>query len=136
MPQLQRFDCRDCVLRVEGVRALQPALRSNRTLKQVNLSSCQFGYGGIRLIADALVGNKTMDRLDIRGNDTISDGLDEVTRLIESTQLKMIHFDWHERNFFDLDIGNIHRFVTALKQQKSRVGGITTSPGLRACDKK
>jgi hypothetical protein len=31
MPQLQRFDCRDCVLRVEGVRALQPALRSNRT---------------------------------------------------------------------------------------------------------
>jgi hypothetical protein len=70
MPQLQRLDCTDCVLRVEGVRAFQPALQVNKTLKELILWDCSIGNDGFRLIADALVGgrNTTINLLDISSN--------------------------------------------------------------------
>jgi hypothetical protein len=40
MPQLQRLVCRNGDLCVEGVRAFQPALQMNRTLKQLILANC------------------------------------------------------------------------------------------------
>jgi hypothetical protein len=90
MPQLQRLDCSDCALRVEGIRALQPALRTNRTLRELNMSACRLGDGGIHILADALVGNSTMYVLNIRHNDISSNGIADITRLLVSMQLKTI----------------------------------------------
>jgi hypothetical protein len=96
MPQLQRLFCHECSLRLEGVRAFQSGLRSNRSVKYLKLSDCQLGDDCIRLIAEALVGNTKMDKLKIRGNNwgiTITPvGLDNITTLIESSQLKTIGF--------------------------------------------
>jgi Leucine Rich repeat len=74
----------------KGVRAIQPGLQVNRTLRELDLSSCGIGDDGIRLIADALVGNTTMDSLHISYNPITSVALDDITRMIESTQLKTI----------------------------------------------
>jgi Ran GTPase-activating protein (RanGAP) involved in mRNA processing and transport len=72
MPQLQSFCCTAGainIFRAEGVRAFQPALRANRTLKELDLFSCQLGDGSIRfLVHGGLVGTTTMDTLDIRAN--------------------------------------------------------------------
>jgi Leucine Rich repeat len=46
MPQLNRLDCSHSVLGVEGVRAFQPALQTNRTLKQLHLGGCSLGDDG------------------------------------------------------------------------------------------
>jgi hypothetical protein len=56
MAQLECLDCSFSRLGVGGVRAFQPALRANRTLKQLHLDKCSLGDEGIRFIADALVG--------------------------------------------------------------------------------
>jgi Leucine Rich repeat len=77
---------------VEGVRALQPALYANHTLKELTLSCCRLGDEGIRLIADALAGNSTINKLHICGNGIASVGLDDITRILEMTQLKSIDF--------------------------------------------
>jgi hypothetical protein len=53
MPQLQRLECSECGLRAEGVRAFQPGLRSNRTLREMCLRYCNVGDNGTRLLADA-----------------------------------------------------------------------------------
>jgi Leucine Rich repeat len=65
MPQLQSLDCVFSNLRAEGVRPFQPALRANRTLKQLVLSCCGLGDDGIRLLAEALARNPIMDLLDV-----------------------------------------------------------------------
>jgi Leucine Rich repeat len=64
VPKLRRLYC-DTALRAEGVCALQPALRVNRTLKELDLSCCRLRDEGIRLISDALAGKTTMYALDI-----------------------------------------------------------------------
>jgi Ran GTPase-activating protein (RanGAP) involved in mRNA processing and transport len=92
MPQLQRLGCQYSNLTAEGVRAFQPALQANRTLKELDLRGCDIGDEGIRLLADALAGNRIMEVLDISGNDITSDGLDDITRIIESTQVKTLRF--------------------------------------------
>lgn len=75
MPQLQRLDCsyNNRNLRVEAVRAFQPALQENRTLRELDLSQCGFGDDVIRLISDSLVGNTTMEALNI--SDNLSTGI-------------------------------------------------------------
>jgi hypothetical protein len=90
MPQLQRLDCSHCILHLEGVRALQPGLRSSRSLKELFLYSFDIGDEGIRLVADALVGNTTIEILDINGSLLTGDGLDAIARILESTQLQKI----------------------------------------------
>jgi hypothetical protein len=90
MPQLQRLECSG--LGVEGVRAFQPALQANRTLKELDLSQCEIGDEAIRLLANALTGNTTMEVLNISFNYIASDGLDDITRIIESTQVKTLKF--------------------------------------------
>jgi Leucine Rich repeat len=120
MPQLQRLSCHGCSLGAEGARGFQSALQANPTLRELDLSFCEIGNVGFRLIADALVGNTTMDKLDIKGNNVTHVGLDDVTRLIESTHLKTIDFAlWYDRVF---DVGGAtQRFVTTLQQQKASV---------------
>ena len=86
MPQLQRLECSERGFRSEAIHAFQLALRSNRTLKQLHVP---LGDDGIRRIADALVGNTTIDALNITQNNITSAVLDNVTRMIESTQLKL-----------------------------------------------
>jgi hypothetical protein len=97
MPQLHRLRYSSS-LTVEGVRALQPGLRNNHTLKQLGLR-CAIGDAGIRLVADALVGNTTMLELDISSNRITCIGLDDITRLVESTRLQTINFEYN--NVFD-----------------------------------
>ena len=43
MAHLQRLHCYDSRLRVEGVRAFQPALQMNRTLNELSLWICVLG---------------------------------------------------------------------------------------------
>jgi hypothetical protein len=102
MPQLQRLECR--LLSVEEVRAFQPGLQANQKLKELSFHCCyNMGDEGIRLIADALVGNTTMDTLDICENRITPVGLDDITRLIESTQLKKVTL-WCRRETFTINI--------------------------------
>jgi Leucine Rich repeat len=97
MPLLLRLDCSyNTNLQVTGVRALLPALQANRTLRELDLSFCLFADEGIRILADALAGNTTMEALKIDGNSITPIGLDDITRILESTQLKKITL-W--RNF-------------------------------------
>jgi Leucine Rich repeat len=118
MPQLHRLDCVSCVLREEGVRALQPALQANRTLKDLSFSWCGIQDGGVRLIADALVGNATMDTLDIGSSHVTSNCLDDFSRMPQSTRLKTINF-WRNIVFNDTDA--TQRFVSTLQHKCSTV---------------
>jgi hypothetical protein len=82
MPQLQRLDLYgNNHLGMEGVRALQPALRVNRTLKRSTLAWCSLGDVGFRLVADALIGNTTMVLLNARSNGITSAGLGDISRV-------------------------------------------------------
>jgi Leucine Rich repeat len=119
MPQLQRWDCESNHLCAEGVRSFQPVLRTNRTLRKLNLSRCQVDDFGIRLIADALVGNTTMDTLDVSLNLIIDVGLADITHMIEPTQLKMIRLFYNPGLFNNRDA--TQQFVSTLEQKKSRV---------------
>jgi Leucine Rich repeat len=101
MPQLRRLDCHCSRLRVEGIQALQPGLRSNRTLKELDLSACELGDEGIRLVADALVGNTIMEALDITFNSITAVGLDDITRLLESSRLKKLNLKSNNMVFGD-----------------------------------
>jgi Leucine Rich repeat len=97
--QLQRLDCIYSRLGAEGVRALQPALQENRTLRKLNLTCCRLEDDGIRIIADSLVGNTIMDVLDIGWNDITSGGLADITRILESIRLKTIRLTSNNRLF-------------------------------------
>jgi Leucine Rich repeat len=120
MPQLQRLECSSCPLRVEGVRALQPGLLSNRTLKELNLWNNDIRDEGVRLIADALVeNNTTIDILDISDNFITSAGLPHITRMLESTRLKTISF-WFNQGIFSVEHITQH-FVTTLQHTMSTV---------------
>ena len=93
MTHLQTLDCCNNGLSVAGVHAFQPALRANRTLKELRLGGCSLYDGGLCLLAYALVGNTTMELLNICVNSIASAGLaDDMTRLLELTQLKTIGF--------------------------------------------
>jgi hypothetical protein len=120
MTQLQRLDCYGYHLRVEGVRAVQPGLQSNRTLKELTLDLYTNGNDGIRLLADALAGNTTMDALSIVSKYLSSNSLDDITRLIESTQLQTIHFDTDASEELE-DDNKALRFAATLRHAMSSV---------------
>jgi Leucine Rich repeat len=94
--QLQRLNCErsNHWFHSEGVRALQPGLRVNRTLKELDLYLCNLRDTGVHLLADALVdGNTAIQVLDICGNDITANGLVPITRMIESmAQLETLSF--------------------------------------------
>jgi Leucine Rich repeat len=91
MTQLQLLQCSGRHLGVEGVRAFQPGLRSNQSLRELSLARCGIGGDdGIRIIADSLVGNTIMNVLNISYNNITPTGLDDITRLLESTRIKKI----------------------------------------------
>jgi hypothetical protein len=120
MPQLQRLDCAFSYFSPDndGVMALQPGLRSNRTLKELVLHYCGIQNAGLRLVVDALVGNAIIDVLDVSWNDITYRGLADVTRLIESTQLKTLSLCGNSR-VFQSNQNATHCFVTALQHAKS-----------------
>jgi hypothetical protein len=131
MPQLQRLDLYgNNHLGVEGVRALQPALRVNRTLKRLTLGWCLLGDDGFRLVADALVGNTTLDLLNVRSDNITSAGLGDITRMIELTQLQTIDLFWNNEGIFNNQDATQY-FVSALQQKKSNVQEL---PGIEYCN--
>jgi hypothetical protein len=69
MPLLNRLDYARSVLRVgvDGVRAMQPGLQSNRTLKKKTASwwLSRIGDAVASLLADSLAGNTNIEVLDI-----------------------------------------------------------------------
>jgi hypothetical protein len=68
-----------CSWRVDEVRAFQ----ANRTLKELRLTcSC--------LIVDALIGNTSIKILYVGYNERTSRGLDDIMRILETTQLESI----------------------------------------------
>lgn len=107
MPNLQRLECSECdALHVlEGVRAFQPALQSNRTLRELILT---FFFVDLEMMAfaslmlDALSGNTTMaDALNIRYNGITSTGLPQITTLLELTRLNKIDLEHNGGIFSD-----------------------------------
>jgi Leucine Rich repeat len=95
---------------------MQPGLQSNRTLRELNLFGCAIGDEGIRLIADALVGNTTMDALGIGMNDITFDGLDDITRLLESPRLKKLDM---QSNYTAIrNEASTQRFATVLTRHE------------------
>jgi hypothetical protein len=90
-----------------------------KTLKQLHLEGCYPGDDIFRLIADGLVGNTTMDALNIYSSNATSASLYDITRMIQSTQLKTIGFLWHSDILNDQDATK--HFVSTLQQKKSSV---------------
>jgi hypothetical protein len=107
VPQLQHLGLSFGDLDVEAVRAFQPGLQTNRSLKQLSLVGCSHGDESFRLIADALVGNTTIEYLDISVVNYITcSALDDITRMIESTRLQTIIFAELNDGFFEDDASN------------------------------
>lgn len=79
---------------MEAVRALQPELRSNQTLKGLSLLRL-LGDEDIHLLVEALEGNATIEILYIGGNEIFPNGLDDIARLVESTRLQTIDLQNH-----------------------------------------
>jgi Leucine Rich repeat len=92
-------------------------LSRHEFLKELDISRCLLGDGGIRLLADGLHGNTSMEDLNIGGNDITPVGLHDITRMIESTQLKTIRFG--QGVFYNADA--TQRFVSTLQHKKSSV---------------
>lgn len=89
---LQKLDCSYNCFRDTGgiVVPLHRGLRDNRYLKEMRLNRCDLEDGGFRLIVDALVGNTVLEELDDGFNMISSEGLADVTRLVEFTRLKVM----------------------------------------------
>jgi hypothetical protein len=118
MPQLQRLGCYHNRLFLEGLRAMQPALRANRTLKQLHLFEGHLDDECIRLLGDALVGNTTIELVDVAANVPLtSNCLGDITRLLESTRLKTMLLFWNSRVF--KDEAATQKFVSALQHKNS-----------------
>jgi Ran GTPase-activating protein (RanGAP) involved in mRNA processing and transport len=113
---LERLDCSRSALRVDGVRVFQPALRNNQTLKRFILSGCDIRDEGIHLIADALVGNTTIKILNIMDNHISSSGLDDITRILESTRIQKVDFGYNTGMF--LDETSTRRFARVLSRHQ------------------
>jgi hypothetical protein len=68
-----------------------------------------------------------MEVLDVNSIYSItSAGLDNITRMIESTQLKTNGFDWNDDNFNDQSA--TENFVSTLEQKKSTVQELPRVP--------
>jgi hypothetical protein len=112
-------------LTVACARTIQPGLRSNRNLKELNLSGCHFDDECLGLIVDALIGNTSMDVLDISANYDITWNVlvDDITRLVESTRLKKVGV--HNTDLFK-DEHAVQRFTDVLRRHSS----LEEMPGL------
>jgi hypothetical protein len=95
-------------------------LSRTESLKKLNICNCRVGDGRlIRIIVDALVGHTTMDTLDIRNNNITFRSLDDITRLLVSTQLKTIDLEWNLKIFNDKNA--TEHFVTTIQQKTPSV---------------
>jgi hypothetical protein len=111
---LHFWDCLD----VEAIRAMQPGLRANRTLRELCLAFCDLDEERLRLLADALVGNTSLDVLDLYGNQQFtSNGAADVTRLVQFTQLKNIDAAGNSSLFADKDA--VESFISVLQQHNT-----------------
>jgi hypothetical protein len=109
------------------IRAIQPGLRANRTLKELNLENCSIDEEGLRLVVDALVGNTTIEVLLLIGHEIPSNiaSFVEFTRLVEFTQLKclratalvMPHGDLHSYDAIGMDV--IKNFISGVLHQNT-----------------
>jgi Leucine Rich repeat len=93
------------------------ASESDFTLKDLTLSWSQIDDQGIHLLANALVGNTTIEKLNIAHNKITSRGLDDITRMIESTQLKTIT-TWGNQDIFN-DIDATRHFASTLQYKNA-----------------
>lgn len=112
---LRRLECPGS-LSPASLRALQPSLRVNRSLKELNLSDCHLGDEEIRLVVDALDGNVVFDSLDISVNDMTFIGLGDITRLLESTRLAKIDLGNNQEPFDDDN--TTQNFIRALSRSR------------------
>jgi hypothetical protein len=80
---------------------------------------CRIGDECIRLIADVLIGNTNIEKLNIAYNKITSRGLDDITRMIESTQLKTITMRGNEDIFNDIDA--THHYASTLQYKNATV---------------
>jgi hypothetical protein len=133
MPRLQGLTVAG--MTVEAIRAFQPALRTNRTLKRLGLVLVGINSldEGVRLLADALVGNTTMESLDILLYRVSFNALDDITRMIESTRLQTIIFKCHD-DVFDNDAVN-KRFAAAVQKSPYMLELIVRGGGAVSIDK-
>jgi Leucine Rich repeat len=129
MPQLQRLHCKDCVLHEEGVRAMQPGLQVNRTLRKLSLWNCGIGDAGSRLVADALVENTIIDIFDVGENAITCIDLDDITRILASTRVQTLNLSHNDSAFgkeaFTQRFARVlsrHGFLTFLNLFNCRLG--------------
>jgi Ran GTPase-activating protein (RanGAP) involved in mRNA processing and transport len=94
-------------------------LSRHQFLKELNLGTCEIGNDGIRILVDGLVGNAIMEDLNIQHNGITVVGLAEITRLIVSARLRVIHFCGNRGIFNDTDA--TQDFVSTLQHKESSV---------------
>jgi Ran GTPase-activating protein (RanGAP) involved in mRNA processing and transport len=86
MPCLKRLGCRYNPLGVRGARALQPGIRTNTTVEELDLQGCSIRSEGLLAVVDALVeGNKTsaVKVLGLDGNRIRANGIPHLIRLLQ-----------------------------------------------------
>jgi Ran GTPase-activating protein (RanGAP) involved in mRNA processing and transport len=103
-------------MNAESIHSLQASLRANRSLKILALCGLGLNNESIRLIADALDGNTTMETFDISSNRIATNGQDDITRLLESTEIKDINLG-HNYGMFN-ERAATQRFAHALSQSQ------------------
>jgi hypothetical protein len=116
MPQLHRLELN--FYTSDGIRAMQPGLRTNRSLKILDLSCCAIDDKGLHLIVDALVGNTTIQVFSFAYTRVTSNSLDNITRLVASTRLKTIYAHGLNYDLFR-DEHAVQRFTDALRRYSS-----------------
>jgi Leucine Rich repeat len=128
--RLKKFDMQENYAAFDNEASTQRfarVLARHEFLKELNISGCLLGDAGISIIVDGLVGNATMEILGISFNIITSNGLDDITRLFESTRLQSIALQYNE-GIFD-DEKATQRFVSTFQQQNSSVQEL---PGFRS----
>lgn len=141
---IQRLKCSLCITSDSQILpAMQHGLSANTSLKELDLSNCFFGDEGMRLLADALVGNNnnntTIETLKVGNNLIKSTGLADITRILESTQIKTIDFGNNHRVFYDdddsFDAVRVQHFCHVLSFRAKFVrtlymNGVSTAPAM------
>jgi hypothetical protein len=109
----------------DATRRFARAVSSHEFMTNLNLSGCLLGDGGIHIFADELVGNTIMTTFaagEDSGSFIVVNGmthgaLADITRLLESTRIKVLVFD--NQVFRNEDA--TRRFVTTLRDKPSCV---------------
>jgi Ran GTPase-activating protein (RanGAP) involved in mRNA processing and transport len=99
----------------EDINCLTEALKTNQTLRVLNLCSNKIDDQGAKEFAEALKNNKTLLELDLKGNRIVDEGAGHIAEALElNTGLKYINLSDNKMSYQGLEV-----ILKALKNNKN-----------------